>query len=187
MVCAECKRWKRQWKTMKLKLYFLATNFWRWISMKWVGKPLYKFPMYDTSGEQTWIKISAKMKMGRRTLGGHWRLPGHCWTLIVLLSVVSLLPLGQCLRIEDITFPNYVMKGQSVTMICDYSLGEGEYVDSIKWYKDDNEFYRMYPNSPSEKHKVMTFPRKGVRLDKEKTGVSLLKMIKQWDNECIFI
>ena len=45
-------------------------------------------------------------------------------------------------------------------------------MDSIKWYKDGNEFYRIVPNTPIERDRVVIFDRPGVRLDRQKSGVS---------------
>ena len=64
------------------------------------------------------------------------------------------------------------MLGQTVTMVCDYSISENEYVDSIKWYKDGQEFYRIVPNTRREQDKVVIFEKPGIEVDKQKSGVS---------------
>ena len=53
-----------------------------------------------------------------------------------------------------------------------YRVNEGEFVDSIKWYKDGAEFYRILSHPPREEDKIVTFPRPGIKLDREKSGVS---------------
>ena len=45
-------------------------------------------------------------------------------------------------------------------------------MDSIKWYKDGDEFYRIVPNTPIERDRVVIFDRPGVSLDRQKSGVS---------------
>ena len=45
-------------------------------------------------------------------------------------------------------------------------------MDSIKWYKDGHEFYRIRPNTPIERDRVVIFDRPGVSLDRQKSGVS---------------
>ena len=75
------------------------------------------------------------------------------------------------LQIDKITFPDYAMLGQTVTMVCEFSVGQSEFIDSIKWYKDNLEFYRIVPNTPIERDRVVTFPRPGIKLEKEKSGV----------------
>jgi hypothetical protein len=87
--------------------------------------------------------------------------------LVIFLAVAKV----SSLRIEDVTFPGYAMLGQTVTMVCDYSLAQDELVDSIKWYKDNNEFYRIIPNAPSVQDRVIHFRRPGIKLDIQKSGV----------------
>ena len=52
------------------------------------------------------------------------------------------------------------------------NIMQGEYVDSIKWYKDGAEFYRIVPNTPIERDRVVIFDRPGLNLDRQKSGVS---------------
>ena len=79
---------------------------------------------------------------------------------------------ARALRIQDVSFPSYAMLGQTVTMSCDYQVNEGEYVDSIKWYKDNQEFYRIRPNVKRERERVVFFPKPGIKLDRQNSGVS---------------
>ena len=58
---------------------------------------------------------------------------------------------------------------------------QGEYVDSIKWYKDGAEFYRIVPNTPIERDRVVIFDRPGLNLDRQKSGVSA----KRWAPGCV--
>ena len=56
-------------------------------------------------------------------------------------------------------------------MNCNYHLGKSEDIDSIKWYKDGAEFYRIVPlvqNDP-----VIIFQRPGINLDLQHSGVSI--------------
>jgi len=77
------------------------------------------------------------------------------------------------LRIEDVSFPSHVMLGQTVTLTCEYSLGPTEQFDSIKWYKDNQEFYRIVHNQNNyiNPDRVVTFDRPGIHLNKEKSGI----------------
>jgi hypothetical protein len=88
--------------------------------------------------------------------------------VVLLFSLVV-----DALKIEHVTFPDHAMLGQTITMVCDYHIGESEYIDSIKWYKDNKEFYRIVPHTSIEKDKVVIFHRPGIHLEKEKSGVSL--------------
>ena len=86
--------------------------------------------------------------------------------------------LASGLQIDQVNFPDHAMLGQTVTMICEFSIGQSEYIDSIKWYKDNLEFYRIVPNTPIERDRVVTFSRPGIKLEKEKSGVSFKFSIK---------
>ena len=89
------------------------------------------------------------------------------WLVLLFTLVVD------ALKIENILFEEYAMFGATVTMVCEYQVGESEYVDSIKWYKDNREFYRIVPHTSIEKDKVVTFNQSGVHLDLQTSGVSI--------------
>ena len=42
---------------------------------------------------------------------------------------------------------------------------EGDILYSVKWYKDDLEFYRFVPN---DRPKLQVFPQKGIHVDVSK-------------------
>lgn len=48
------------------------------------------------------------------------------------------------LQLVDLKVPPYTIRGQSVRLECHYDL-EGEALYSVKWFKDDMEFFRFYP------------------------------------------
>ncbi|GBM04304.1 hypothetical protein AVEN_146183-1 [Araneus ventricosus] len=62
--------------------------------------------------------------------------------------------------------PNPTNQGESVELICSYELDEDK-LYSVKWYKDDVEFYRYVPNDwpPGQ-----FLPLQGVRVDLSKSG-----------------
>ncbi|CAB3375746.1 Hypothetical predicted protein [Cloeon dipterum] len=43
--------------------------------------------------------------------------------------------------------PDFKRVGESATLMCNYSLSDGEGLYSVKWYKDNEEFYRYVPRS----------------------------------------
>ena len=89
------------------------------------------------------------------------------WVVLLLFTLVV-----DALKIENVIFEEYAMFGATVTMVCEYKVGESEYVDSIKWYKDNREFYRIVPHTSIEKDKVVTFNQSGIHLDLQTSGVS---------------
>ncbi|KAG8199248.1 hypothetical protein JTE90_003675 [Oedothorax gibbosus] len=62
--------------------------------------------------------------------------------------------------------PNPTNQGESVELVCSYELDEDK-LYSVKWYKDDVEFYRYVPNDwpPGQ-----FLPLQGVRVDLSKSG-----------------
>ncbi|CAL1264481.1 unnamed protein product [Larinioides sclopetarius] len=62
--------------------------------------------------------------------------------------------------------PSPTNQGESVELICSYELDEDK-LYSVKWYKDDVEFYRYVPNDwpPGQ-----FLPLQGVRVDLSKSG-----------------
>ncbi|CAB3235852.1 unnamed protein product [Arctia plantaginis] len=70
-----------------------------------------------------------------------------------------------CLRIVGISVPNLKQRGESATLTCDYDL-EGGKLYSVKWYRDNEEFYRFMPRlrPPQHAHKL-----DGVKVDLEKS------------------
>lgn len=54
------------------------------------------------------------------------------------------------LKIITLNMIGHVLTGQSVILECVYEL-EGEQLYSIKWYKDNNEFFRFVPNNSPPK------------------------------------
>lgn len=50
---------------------------------------------------------------------------------------------------------------QAATLTCNFELGDGK-LYSVKWYKDENEFFRYMPDNNPQ---ILTFPQNGVSLD----------------------
>ena len=76
-------------------------------------------------------------------------------------SVIPPIAGVQSLRILEAVIPVYKLRGESARLSCKFDL-EGASLYSVKWYKDDEEFYRYMPLSTPEKN---VFVRPGVRVD----------------------
>ena len=62
------------------------------------------------------------------------------------------------LKIIEARIPVYKLRGEDAELSCLYELG-GDSLYSVKWYKDDEEFYRYMPaNHPAQR----VYPRPGV-------------------------
>ena len=42
--------------------------------------------------------------------------------------------------------PGYVTGGGGTVMTCSYQLSPGQWVDSVKWYLNSSEIYRIVPS-----------------------------------------
>lgn len=65
------------------------------------------------------------------------------------------------LKIIDVIVPRYAELKQQVELGCNFDVGHDK-LYSVKWYKDDNEFYRFVPeNQPADQF----FPQTGITLN----------------------
>ncbi|CAB0000795.1 unnamed protein product [Nesidiocoris tenuis] len=67
---------------------------------------------------------------------------------------------GECLRLLRLSVPPYKMRGESAFLECDYDL-EGNTLYAVKWYKDNEEFYRYVPRASPPQH---SYNLEGVRV-----------------------
>lgn len=87
-----------------------------------------------------------------------------------LLILMAIKETGS-LTLTSIDFPSHVMLGQSVSMKCSYSKLRDQQIDSIKWYKDGGEFYRVHPRLEGRQD-VRQFSVSGVQVDTNNTGLT---------------
>ena len=57
--------------------------------------------------------------------------------------------------------PPHRVVGEKARLICKFDM-EGDILYSVKWYKDDLEFYRFVPN---DRPKLQVFPQEGIHVD----------------------
>lgn len=65
------------------------------------------------------------------------------------------------LKIIDVFVPRYADLRQSVKLECSFDVGHDK-LYSVKWYKDDHEFYRFVPE---DQPAVQVFHLPGIILD----------------------
>ena len=65
------------------------------------------------------------------------------------------------MKLASLKIPKYTVRGQPVRLECHYDL-EGEALYSVKWYKDDKEFYSFLPGEDPPAH---TFNLPGLTVD----------------------
>lgn len=83
--------------------------------------------------------------------------------ILLHIPLLFLLFLAACLgvRFTSLGVPGSVSKGDSIWLECGYDL-EGDELYSVKWYKDNVEFYRFMP---SYKPSAQMYSLSGVFLD----------------------
>ncbi|KAF7384477.1 hypothetical protein HZH68_014089 [Vespula germanica] len=62
----------------------------------------------------------------------------------------------------EIKMPREAEEGSTVELRCEWRLLGGAGLYSVKWYKDEHEFFRYVPDNDP---KIQTFPQLGIHLD----------------------
>ena len=65
------------------------------------------------------------------------------------------------LKLNTIDVPAHRVVGDKATLVCQFDM-EGDTLYSVKWYKDDREFYRYVPN---DRPRLQVFDTKGIHVD----------------------
>ncbi|XP_022249329.1 uncharacterized protein LOC111087334 [Limulus polyphemus] len=90
-------------------------------------------------------------------------LPTHLpIAFLILVSVTA----SFSLTIISLDVPETVPRGREVKLTCFYDL-EGEKLYSVKWYRDDVEFFRFVPR---DKPQQLYFPLEGIEVDFAKSN-----------------
>ncbi|GLH00973.1 Uncharacterized protein GBIM_07217 [Gryllus bimaculatus] len=71
------------------------------------------------------------------------------------------------LRLLRVEIPQYKLRGESAILQCHYDLGD-DVLYSVKWYKDDEEFYRFVPKSTPQ---LTSYRVEGVKVDIKEASV----------------
>lgn len=88
-----------------------------------------------------------------------------CKNLSWIIKFYFLVPESLLLRMVRVTVPSYRVRGQPAQLDCDYDLGN-DALYSVKWYRDNEEFYRYMPKFDPPKH--------AYKIDGIKVDVSIL-------------
>ncbi|XP_066905806.1 uncharacterized protein [Halyomorpha halys] len=90
------------------------------------------------------------------------------WIIISVLFSAGFLPGRRCLNLTELTVPLHANLGETVTLYCHFDLGRAT-LYSVKWYKNEDEFYRYMPDNDPKTH-VFSLP--GIRLDVSASNMS---------------
>ncbi|XP_013774698.1 uncharacterized protein LOC106459612 [Limulus polyphemus] len=85
------------------------------------------------------------------------------WIPVCLVFIIKVV---HSLRIVSLDIPRNVEIGQKVELMCYYDLGEDQ-LYSIKWYRDNIEFFRYMPGDRPHLH---YFPIEGIKVDLRKSS-----------------
>jgi len=88
-----------------------------------------------------------------------------------MASVIAIVcfELPHSLHLIHLTVPAAVEEGAGAELTCSYKTSPGEYIDSIKWYHNSSEIYRIVPGLTT--HRVMTFSKDGLEVDLPRSGL----------------
>jgi len=84
---------------------------------------------------------------------------------------VSLIFLGHAgvtlaLKLLELDVPTHKLVGEGVKLVCRFDM-EGDTLYSVKWYRNEQEFYRFVPN---DRPKLQIFPQHGIRVERSKSS-----------------
>lgn len=79
----------------------------------------------------------------------------------MLSIIISFFIVTLALKIIDVLVPRYADLKQSVKLECNFDVGHDK-LYSVKWYKDDHEFYRFVPE---DRPTIQVFHLPGIILD----------------------
>ena len=66
-----------------------------------------------------------------------------------------------CLKLLELDVPTHKLVGEGVKLVCRFDM-EGDTLYSVKWYRNEQEFYRFVPN---DRPKLQIFPQHGIRVE----------------------
>ncbi|XP_045493582.1 uncharacterized protein LOC123692828 [Colias croceus] len=86
---------------------------------------------------------------------------------IVLIFLSLLVKDSLLLKVVRVTVPSYRVRGQPAQLECNFELGEDK-LYSVKWYRDNEEFYRYMPKFDPPK---LAYKVEGIKVDLSKSDM----------------
>ncbi|XP_054718513.1 cell adhesion molecule 3-like [Uloborus diversus] len=87
--------------------------------------------------------------------------------LLITLSIITV-----AIKITRFEVPSLVVPGSSAILTCSYDLGK-EKLYSVKWYKDNVEFFRFFPSLSPQ---YMAFPAPGLDIDLSRSSPNIVHL-----------
>merc|ERR1719233_1526442 len=93
------------------------------------------------------------------------KMISHHWLQLLILQVLY----SQGIKHVSVQAPGLVVAGSQVILTCSYTVYPGEFIDSIKWYLNTSEIYRIVPGL--NRDRVLTFPPGGDSVSLPQSGI----------------
>ncbi|XP_053211497.1 uncharacterized protein LOC128395120 [Panonychus citri] len=98
---------------------------------------------------------------------------------LIIIPLLMLIKALESVNITEFKVPEIVNHGSDAELSCKYNLTRGEVLYTIKWYKEENEFYRY---EPKEKRQVLYFPVPGINIDRERSNYTRI-VLREVNNQ----
>ncbi|XP_071448887.1 uncharacterized protein [Hetaerina americana] len=115
---------------------------------------------YQGSSGSCGRKVQHPATMLRRGGGGR-----RSTAAAVLFLLLASLQSTWGLRLTKVTIPAYKIRSEMALLECGHEL-EGDRLYSVKWYKDNEEFYRYVPRAVPHQH---SYKVEGIRVDHQQS------------------
>ena len=94
---------------------------------------------------------------------------------IILFCLLVFFAGALTIKLNKIVVPTHCKVGDDAELECSFGM-QGEPLYSVKWYKDDMEFYRFVPN---DSPKLQVFPLLGIHVDVSALIASVRREVKE--------
>ncbi|KAL0121583.1 hypothetical protein PUN28_006836 [Cardiocondyla obscurior] len=115
-------------------------------------------------------KGSSGVKCGsvtaKRSASGKFLLVGAVLAIQFVGAAAVSSKVGGDIKVE-FKMPNEAQVGSSIELTCDWRIYGGSKLYSVKWYKDDHEFFQYLPDG---NQRTQIFPRPGVKVETRPNG-----------------
>ncbi|XP_023326755.1 uncharacterized protein LOC111700160 [Eurytemora carolleeae] len=126
--------------------------------------------------DQDWIRIGSGLDQDWIRIGSgldqDWIRTGFKRMFKVNFMMVLVganAPILSSLHLTNPSIPGVVIEGDGAELTCSYRPSPGQYIDSIKWYLNSSEIYRIVPGLTTDR--VLTFPVSGLKIDLPRSGL----------------
>lgn len=126
--------------TVSISISVFALKLWQKCKTFSLCSPRFMQHFYDIFHHFIWLVFILGLPQLRSPFRSNWLTV--CFPSLLLFSFhVAATQRIQCLLVTDINVPQIVDFRDNVTLSCSYDIS-GHTLNSVKWYKNDSEFFR---------------------------------------------